>query len=235
MRRLLSHISHVLFALSLSVLAGCIQKDDVGKVCGSALVGIGEDPIVGETPIQEVIRLERDKKCLSFQCLEHRGLPAYCTKECSEDVSAEGSSACITHQDCPAPQYCSAGKCVSDGCGPGYWCQEIQEIGPLAGTSYCVRRENCTRNSDCGALGAVDCIAYGCFDECLANPECETHRYTCLPKEELPCACLENTTTATGACSDADYVCQSPTDGGIWPIGSVQQIGICTSRQDYFQ
>ena len=231
MRHPLLPIGRVLLVASLSLLISCIQKDDTGKACELVLKVSPLEPIVGEAPVQEVVRLERNSRCLSFHCLEHRGLPPYCTKECSQK-SPEGSSNCSSHGDCASPLYCSNGKCVQDSCAPGYWCQEIQATGPLAGQSFCIRRDTCVLNSDCGALGSVDCIPYGCFDECLLNPDCEFHRYLCLPKDELPCACREDSVDDAGACSNIDFVCQSNAEEPAWPEESVSQQGICTSKEE---
>lgn len=216
------------FCVSLSM--GCIQKDDTGKVCGTPLNRLANSPIIGENPIQETIRLQRDKECLSFHCLEHRGLPSYCTRECSQTKSAESLSPCSSNEDCPRTNYCSSGECISDDCSAGYRCQQIQQTGPLQDRTFCVRQESCSVNSDCDALGSVDCVAYGCFNECLLNPDCLGNQYICLPKAELPCACREEAIDEAGNCSDADFVCESGETSTIWPIGSVSQQGICTTR-----
>ena len=228
---LTNHLLFVSWLCFLLLFTACIEKDNTGIACGEPLGTQPSDPIPGETPIVEIVRIQRDANCLSFQCLEHAGLPAYCTRNCNH-LDTSNSISCTDPSQCPTSSYCHLGKCVNDDCPAGYWCQEVQREGPLAGQNFCVRRSNCLLNSDCEALGQMNCIQYGCFDQCLLDTSCEFHKLMCAPKTELPCQCRVASVDDSGHCADWDLICQSEGALDPWPQSSVYQAGICTAKQE---
>ncbi len=168
------------------------EEDDLGQPCGTEPTAV-EDPIGGEVPVVEVVRVQRDGECDSFQCLSHRGLTPYCTRECELEAPAAEPKSCTTDADCTggefgsgqsghciegtceceedaecrSPLHCAGGHCRDDDCPAGYWCKTVQEVGPLTGNRYCVFSDTCTRNADCEAFGVMECRRLGCFDACL--------------------------------------------------------------------
>jgi hypothetical protein len=194
----------------LLLLAAC-ETDDLGKRCGTEAAPV-VDPVGDEVPVVEVVRLERDGECESFQCLTHRGLPPYCTrscaldaptlkqKSCSTDEQCEdgefargarghcvgGKCVCEEHGECRAPFHCADGRCVDDDCPAGFWCDAVQPVGPLAGERLCVMREGCQTNANCEEFGVMECRKLGCYDACLRGfHRCEDRgRARC---DELEC------------------------------------------------
>ena len=232
MRPLIFFLCALLSILWMGITIGCTEKDDTGKACGESLTPQPASPVPGETTINEVVILQRDTQCLALHCLEHQGLPAYCTKECNVAPSNSGSPNCQSSEECAPTAYCKDHRCVEDNCAPGFWCQKVQSVGPISTQSFCVRKTDCRTNSDCGELGSVDCIQYGCLDECLLNPECTSHQLLCIPQPELPCVCKEGGASLTGACADEDLICKTPNASENWPVSSVIQQGICTPREE---
>lgn len=195
--------------IGLSVFA--CESDDLGQPCGTT-PELASSPVEGEDPDLEVVRVERDGVCESFQCLTHRGLPPYCTRSCSlsgpdeqpqsctgdEQCSGgmfasgatgrclDGTCACEDDSDCPTPKQCADGVCRDDDCPKGYWCKEVQEVGPLVGRRFCVFKDGCTTNFFCEDLGNMECKQLGCFGSCRREYwDCEEQ--TNEKCEELAC------------------------------------------------
>jgi len=193
----------------MALLAAGCENNDLGRPCGTAPTPT-PDPVEGETPVVEVVRMERDVDCDSFACLTHRGLHGYCTRTCSlaappdktvsctTDAGCVGGMftsgvqghcvntecRCVKDSECRDPQHCADGVCRDDDCPKGFFCERVQDVGPLAGQLFCVFKAGCQENVDCEALGTVECRHLGCFDACL----CEA-----LPPEQadkLGCANL---------------------------------------------
>ncbi len=179
--------------LWLTGAAAC-EKHDLGKSCGTEPAAVSE-PIGGEVPVIEIVRIERDGECESFQCLSHRGLPPYCTrpcvlaapptpqKSCSVDQDCtggdfargrtghcvDGKCVCQANEECDFPLSCGDGRCRDDDCPSGFTCAAVQEVGPLAGKRFCVLRTGCERNADCEEFGVMACRRQLCFDACLRD------------------------------------------------------------------
>jgi hypothetical protein len=201
------------FWLIAGLAVPACEKDDLGQPCGTEPTSI-DDPIGGEVPTIEVVRVERDGECESFQCLTHLGLAPYCTRDCELETPAvkqksctsdadctggefaagqsghciEGKCECEEDVECESPLQCAGGRCRDDDCPEGYWCKTVQEVGPLANRRYCTFNNLCSRNADCEAFGVMECRQLGCFDACLRG--------------YLAC------TTKGGTCADLD--CYSP-------------------------
>jgi hypothetical protein len=189
------------------VLPACEERE-LGQPCGTEPLPV-QDPIEGEVPVVEVVRVERDRKCDSFHCLSHRGLTPYCTRECELEAPTverkscsgddectggefaagqtghcvDGGCRCEEDSECKSPLHCGDGRCRDDDCPEGYWCKTVQDIGPLAGQRYCVFNDTCTRNADCEAFGVMECSFLGCFDACLRD-------YLSCPEQTG--ACIDN-------------------------------------------
>lgn len=236
-------------ALSMTV-AGC-ESDDVGKACGTDANTPPPDPIAGEEPVLEVVRMERDGTCETFQCLRHAGISPYCTRECEfENVGTRKS--CTSDDDCTAPRYCSDGECRDDDCPNGFWCRQVQETGPIAGQQFCVRRDSCEQNLDCEKIGELICVPRGCYDVCLTEGRtCETdedcpgsssmfcdddicrcryHELVCEVEDELPCRCPGGEQSTDLDCADEDLECAELTQTEQWAEGSVTRKGICEHK-----
>ncbi|MBI5512057.1 MAG: hypothetical protein HY903_25140 [Deltaproteobacteria bacterium] len=200
-------------ALAVLLVTSACEKNDLGKPCGTAGTPV-PDPVGGEVPVVEVVRLERDSTCESFQCLTHRGLPPYCTQSCTLDPAPkaktcaaataasdcaadpfaggtnpaeciDGTCRCTADLQCKDPLHCEDGACVDDDCPAGYWCKRPQEVGPLANQRYCVFKTGCRDNLQCEELGKMECDHLGCFDGCLRD------YYTCVKPESTKCDDLE--------------------------------------------
>jgi hypothetical protein len=195
----------------IGLLLSACESDDLGQPCGTTPAPVGT-PVEGENPVLEVVRVERDGDCESFQCLTHRGLPPYCTRSCElSETEAEpksctsddqctggmfasgvtgrcidGTCACEEDDDCPTAKHCADGICRDDDCPKGYWCKEVQQIGPLAGQRFCVFKDGCTSNFFCEDLGNMECRELGCFGACKREYwDCEEQ--TSERCEELEC------------------------------------------------
>lgn len=186
-------------------MAGC-ENHDLGKPCGTDPLPIPEEAIDSETPVIEVVRMQRDGACETFQCLAHRGLSPYCTK------------ACEANSDCPV----------------GFICEEVQETGPLVGKRYCVFERGCSRNIDCGSLGEIRCAKMGCLDRCALEPAgCTFHQLVCEERSDLSCECLPDALgNPRDTCEDADLVCTPTTLGTALPAGSVAQLNVCVPTNE---
>ncbi|MEE8409125.1 MAG: hypothetical protein V3T05_05945 [Myxococcota bacterium] len=176
-----------------AALAVACESDDLGQPCGTTPTAV-TNPIVGEVPIIEVVRLERDGECESFQCLTHRGISPYCTRECertppenapkrctadadctggdfrsgTQGHCVDGRCACKEDFECSKRMHCADGVCSDDDCPKGFWCKEVQEVGPLVGKLYCVFKDGCDGdNIYCEDLGNIVCRSLACFDACL--------------------------------------------------------------------
>jgi hypothetical protein len=182
------------------------QTNDLGKPCGSALTDLGTEPIAGEQPVIEVVRIERDQACETFQCLTHRGLHPYCTRVCDQDG------------DCPT----------------GFACEAVQEVGPLADKKYCVYKLGCQRNIDCKDLGNILCVKFACLDACLVtgdSNDCQFHQLKCYDRADLGCQCPQSA-EANAVCSDEEVICQPAGAGEALPAGAVHQLNACVPKQE---
>lgn len=229
--------------LVVSVALTACNEDDVGEACGEGPTDFFASPIDGESPVSEIVRLQRDRACETFKCITHSGLNPYCTQTCTLDESTVGDS-CENDADCDPlfgdpneNEYCVNNTCIGDDCPAGFVCREFQDVGTAAGEMYCVR-QTCDTNVDCGDLGNVECRSLGCYDQCFSDtaglnvdtdagtvscPQEAENFLTCDPIEELPCACpggAEN-------CSDADLQCQPQGLPLPWPTSTVAQRGVC--------
>ncbi|MEK7706097.1 MAG: hypothetical protein AAB426_14145 [Myxococcota bacterium] len=190
-----------LFALTASLLCTGCQSNDLGRPCGDDAPPIPAQAVDGEEPVIEVVRLQRDSACETFQCLTHRGLAPYCTRECEKK------------SDCPV----------------GFVCEQVQEQGPLALKKYCVFERACGRNIDCGDLGNIRCAKLGCLDACSLQPVgCEFHALHCEERSDLGCECLpDQLGNPRDTCDDVDLVCTPASLGTTLPTGSVAQLNVC--------
>lgn len=203
-------------ALALILAGGACETHDLGKKCGTLAEPV-PDPVEGEVPTVEVVRVERDSDCESFQCLTHRGLPPYCTRTCAvdsppkarhcDDASAcaaapfagvdrpgeclDGTCRCTADNQCKNPTHCVDGACVDDDCPAGYWCERVQDVGPLASNRYCVYKTGCETNSDCESFSTMACKGMGCYDAC------QRKFYTCEEPTGGDCA----TSKCTESCA----------------------------------
>lgn len=217
------------------------DDEDVGEPCGDLSTSVGAQPIEDEKPVTEVIRLESDRACETFQCISHSGLSPYCTKSCALDSSVTLGS-CANDRDCDplfgdptGNTICVDGQCIDDDCPEGFVCRPLQTVGTLAGERVCVRKSGCQNNLDCEDLGAFECRQLGCIDSCFLEARDEDNDPTgttvcedddvnalvCKPLNELPCTCIGGATS----CEDAALQC-GPTDA-LFPEGTVAQQGIC--------
>ncbi|MCK5690523.1 hypothetical protein KAI87_14685 [Myxococcota bacterium] len=227
----------LIFVLPVGVLSlgACEYESDVGTPCGTSTDPI-EDPIQGEDPIVEVVRVQRDEICESFQCITHSGLDPYCSQICTIDAADEDSKSCLSDAECKEPNQCLDGKCRESDCPAGFWCKELQAVGPIAGDLYCISREGCTHNLDCGDTAKVECRKLGCYDSCLdEDTSCTTHSLVCQDLEDMEPCCV----SPEGGCLDDGEVCPDsllevhpPTSPTAWPMGSVQQHNVCQRKAE---
>lgn len=224
-------------ALTCIFATAACETSDVGQLCEDAPpTAIGDEPVGGEEPLVEMVRVRRDQACESFQCLQHNGLPAYCTEEC-KFIEAESTPACTTDGDCSGEAKCAQdGKCRLDDCPTGFACQTVQETGPLAEHQFCVRR-TCQNNLDCGNLGVLECVEHACYDKCLKqgpNETCEVHAVVCDESKdffgngEVECSCANN--AENFACGDDQLRCALPESVHVWPENSVVRQRFCLAR-----
>ncbi|MBI3180381.1 MAG: hypothetical protein HYZ27_12010 [Deltaproteobacteria bacterium] len=190
----------------LLLAAGC-ETSDLGKPCGSEPSALGDPVVEGESAVVEVVRVERDVNCESFQCLSHRGLHPYCTESCELDEPPHspksctsdgqctggmfannvqghclgGRCQCVKDSECVEPLHCFDGVCLDDDCPKGFWCKRVQDVGPLANELFCTFKAGCIENTDCEELGTIECRHLGCFDACLCDalPEAQAQDLGC--------------------------------------------------------
>ena len=208
------------FALTIALsILGC-KTDDVGQPCTAQTGSVGLNPIDGENPTVEMVRMHRDENCLSFRCLEHQGLPPHCTRSCTFTAT---DTPCTTDSDCPNQGRCLENTCSDDDCPAGFDCEAPIDAGEFAENLFCIRRSNCESNLDCEGLGSIDCVTLGCFDTCLANESCEMHQLQCEPLKDLSCSCPDNALT----CNDSEQSCN-----GDIPLeaGSLTTRNVCIVR-----
>lgn len=225
-----------LLAAWAMTIASC-QVDDTGKACTpTEVTEIGDEPVGGETPLVEVVRVQRDGACESFKCLRHMGLDPYCTRECTFIETPE-TPPCNNDADCDEPAKCAQdGVCRADNCADGFACRTIQQTGPEAGRFYCTRR-TCDENIDCGNLGVINCVQQACYDSCLNDDttvSCGIHALTCEPTTSffstVECFCA-NDGVSVEQCPDAQLQCKLPDDFDFWPEASVTRRGVCIAAQ----
>ncbi len=208
-------------------LTAC-EKDDLGKICGTEVTPITDNPVGGEVPAVEVVRMERDVACQSFQCLRHLGIAPYCTRECKLGPS---TGTCADDSACGRGTTCINGQCVDDDCSPGFWCRTVQDTGPLAGKNFCTRRTGCNPADpfECEDIGNIECKVYGCFDTCLSksSTECVFHELVCDSMKNIPCTCGLDLDPTDLSCADAELQCANAVR--TWPAESVQRIHVCES------
>jgi hypothetical protein len=214
--------------------AAC-ESEDIGKACDDGAPGsVGEEPIGGERPLVEVVRISRDGACESFQCLRHQGLDPYCTREC-EILPTETETPCATDDECAGEATCAEdGICREDDCPTGFACRHVQEAGPLRDLTFCVRRVRCEQSVDCGALGEIDCIEHACYDGCDKLTEledCDFHQLVCEPldtfTDEVVCDCEGGEPDLS--CADAQLRCSLPSSSVPWERPPTR-IGVCLSK-----
>ena len=211
-------------ALTIALLTVGCETDDVGKFCSPQTASIGQNPVGGENPSVEVVRIHRDENCLSFQCLEHLGLSPHCTRSCDWSPN---TGTCSADSDCPNQGKCIEGFCNDDDCPPGFACETPLEVGELANQEVCVRRSGCTSNLDCEGLGAIDCVSLGCFDDCLLDDTCEMHQLQCEPLDSLGCTCADS----GPSCDDSLLSCAPEASQGVLPEGSISTRNVCIVRE----
>lgn len=154
---------------AMSLLASCYESD-LGNTCGTAATPAPTDPIDGEAPHQEVVRLERDVQCQSMQCIRQQGAAPYCTQSCTRHAPDPLALVCTRDSDCLSTTLqCHAGKCVSDDCPKDYWCRELQGMGIFADTSLCVQRTDCHSKTICTLQDTFSCLDLGCGVDCFAT------------------------------------------------------------------
>lgn len=210
-------------------LVAC-ASDEIGQSCGTDTEPLAGEIVEGETAVTEVVRMQRDSVCSSFQCLTHAGQAAYCTRSCTFEKAGKKAASCVDDSDCKAPKACYKGACREHDCPSGFSCGIVQDSGPLAGQLFCKRQTGCDTSVDCDDLDHLACRQQVCFDSCLleeSTTDCTEHRLTCKMRHELNCYCPNST---GDACSDADVVCQPESAVEPWPTSSVQQVGICLPK-----
>jgi len=215
---------------SVALVCGC-TTDDIGKRCEAKPTPvIASEPVGGEHPTNEIVAVQRNGSCESFECLSHRGYPAYCTRACAYDTkTAKGE--CTTNADCTRPLHCYLGQCQDDDCPSGFECRPVQTVGPLAGQLFCVQKENCAGNFDCESLGHVDCKKLACFDALwLENKKPDgSGTLTCSTREDVPyCQCPADQ-QASGVDSCLHPRCD-PEDANAWDINATEFRDVCVRR-----
>lgn len=212
------------FALTVGTL-GC-KEHDIGKPCQpDAGQDLPIDPIPGETPVIEVVAMQRSTACETFQCLSHGGYDSYCTRTCSYDIDEKIGPACTADADCKRPRHCYEGRCRDDDCPEGFECRPVQDVGPLNGQLFCVYKEGCGHsNSECEALGEMECRRLGCFDASLLSTDAATpHFLACYDHTELSfCECPDGTFD----CDGSELRCD-PDGLAPFPEGAVEVRDVC--------
>ncbi len=218
----------VLLALLLPALfLWACEKNDIGRRCEPDLGNLPPDAVGGEQPVDEIVSVQRNGACESFQCLTHGGYPSYCTRSCTYTSKPEHAKACTEDSDCSKPYHCHDGTCQDDDCPSGFVCSTVQEAGPLKGQLFCVRKEGCDSNFDCEELGEIVCEKLGCLDDTLLDPNASNH-LTCVDKaSELSfCTCPDG----EDECDDDALTCVPPGASSPWAAGTVQQRGVCQRK-----
>ncbi|MEZ0314000.1 MAG: hypothetical protein ACAI38_19685 [Myxococcota bacterium] len=215
-------------------LAACNAEEPLGGACGTDAPILEGEIVEGETAVDEIVRIERDGVCGSFQCLTEGGLAPYCTEECRYESSSSNAT-CTTDNDCSDDEeHCIDGLCRGDDCPSGFTCNQVQEAGPLRDKRYCTRQTGCLNNFDCGDVGNIQCVVLVCLDACLlANTSCEQHFLTCQPREEVPfCLCNGETEASNSNFCEAEALACQPPLGDAFPVGAAVLRGTCVgSRQ----
>ena len=81
-------------------LAACNAEEPLGGACGTDAPILEGEIVEGETAVDEVVRIERDGVCGSFQCLTEGGLSPYCTEECRYESGSTGTSCTTVERPC---------------------------------------------------------------------------------------------------------------------------------------
>lgn len=222
-----------LFAGIVLFAASCNDDKQLGGNCGTEEPPLAGELVEGETAVDEIVRIQRDGVCESFQCLTEGGLAPYCTETCSYESSS--NLPCNSDIDCRvSTEHCIDRVCKADNCPDGFLCDNVQENGPLANTRYCVRERGCLTNFDCGDVGNVRCEIVACLDACLLSAnsaECDTHYLHCQPRTEIPyCLCPGETEPTATTCESARITCVPPEGRPAFPSGAVSLRGICVGN-----
>lgn len=226
------HLAGWFFVGLLSTtLLGC-EKEKLGTLCGTDPTEFNGEVVVNENPTVEVVRIQRDGACESFQCLHHQGLHGYCTRTCELDPLPSNVKSCALDSDCKEDGFfCVDGKCRDDDCPSGFRCTTVQDVGPLAGKRYCTFITGCNNNTDCEALGDITCQQHGCTDVCnIEGASCDFHQLVCQPADEVPCVCNGQPIGGKPSCTDAELICQNPGAPTPYPQGSVAQKSFCIPK-----
>ena len=219
--------------LAVCVTSACNTEESLGGSCGTDAPVLAGEIVEGETAVDEVVRIERDGVCGSFQCLTEGGLAPYCTEECSYDGGSSNVS-CTTDNDCSkSDEHCVGEVCRADDCPSGFVCSQVQEAGPLKDKRYCTRQTGCLNNFDCGDVGNVECVVLVCLDACLlAGTSCDTHFLTCQPREQVPfCLCNGETEADNTKFCDIDALACQPPAGDAFPVGAAMLQGTCVGTK----
>lgn len=230
------HFRGLTLIASIALIAtACNEDRQLGGNCGTQTPPLEGEIVEGETAVDEVVRVERDGVCESFQCLTEGGLAPYCSELCSYD-SESSNDTCNTDADCRfQDEHCIDHQCKEDDCPEGFICDTVQETGPLASTRYCQRQRGCVTNFDCGDVSNVRCVTIACLDACLLSSgdrdDCDSHYLHCQPRTELPfCLCPGEQEPSNGVTCDASVLVCDPSEGDPFPAGSVTLRGICVGN-----
>jgi hypothetical protein len=223
-------------ALAASLALTACTTEDTGKLCDDPNMSFPAEPVTGENTIIDVVNLYRNAKCETFQCLQHNGLHAYCTRSCTYNPVPKNAKACTNDGDCSSPLHCNGNVCNDDDCPAGFWCRTVQDVGPLAGQQFCVRHDNCRSTVDCDDAASMTCSYVGCFDSCLRDPaHCSYHAKACESiSKDMACTCDGQAYNPNPAgdpksvvCADQELTCQPPDAVQAFPAGAVTQKTVC--------
>jgi hypothetical protein len=211
-------------ACALLTFAGC-KSHDLGKPCPIDSSGtLPTQPVGGESPLIEVVTVQRATQCDSFQCLQDRGYAPYCTRDCTVDTGGKVGPSCSTSADCTQPQHCFQGRCLGDDCPGGFECQQVQDVGPLADRLFCIYKEHCRSNRECEDLGTMECARMGCFDSTLqSGVTTAAPTLVCERRDKMNCLCGDGSTS----CSGTALTCYGGPSQTQWPSGSVEIRDVC--------
>ena len=215
-------------ALLAGVLCQC-TTDDTGTACTNPnATNISADTVQGENPVVEVIRLDRDPVCETFNCLTHLGIPSYCTRSCTNNSPPASKVTCSTDSDCKWPLHCNKGVCNDDDCPKGFVCKTIQDVGPLKDQDFCVRRTNCGNDLECENIGTLVCEPLACYDICAETPTapCALHRYTCNSDKVADCGCVGT----SNVCSENSTLQCPPASSGQQPLFTATRHNVCLPK-----
>ena len=87
--------------------------------------------VVGEVPIITEEQIIQDGTCETFICLNHDGIPPYCSRHCSDN------------QPCP----------------DAFECKQVQGLGPRSNDTYCVYAV-CETDADCRDIKTYACVTF---------------------------------------------------------------------------